>query len=309
MRNHIQIFFNQHHKQPEILMGLLLAVGAAIGFSAKAIFVKLAYHYQVDAITLLMFRMMFALPLFCYFAYNEERKTSNRINNKTFAIIGVLGLLGYYLSSLFDFIGLQFVSAGLERIILFVYPTIVVVLSAFIFGKPIARNSIFALLLSYAGIGLAMVHDVRFSGENILMGAAFVFASTITYASFLIGSGEVIPKVGAKRFTAYAMIVSCFAVFMHFATARGLQDFAQPIEVYAYGLAMAVFSTVIPAFLLAAAIERIGASHTSIVGALGPIATIAMAAVFLNEPISALQMAGAALVISGIMMLGRKKEK
>jgi len=301
----IRSLYQQYISSSQVVIGFIFALGAALGFSAKAIFVKLAYVYNVDAVTLLMFRMIFALPFFIFFAFVEERKISQRICNKTFIHIIGLGLIGYYLSSLFDFIGLQHVSAGLERVVLFAYPTIVVVLSTIIFNKPIGKTVFYALILSYIGIALAMVHDIQFSGEHVLMGAAFVFASTITYALFLIGSGEVIPKVGAKRFTAYAMIVSCIAVFIHFASIRGFEDLVQPMPVYGYGLAMAVFSTVIPSFLLAAAISRIGASQTSIVGAIGPIATIGMAAIFLAEPISMMQMFGAVLVISGIYVLGK----
>jgi len=296
----------KHFTNPHLVIGLLLAVGAAVGFSAKAIFVKLAYQYDVDAVTLLMFRMMFSLPFFIYFAMDEERKTKQRISKKTFIYILGLGVMGYYLSSLFDFIGLQYVTAGLERVVLFAYPTIVVILSAFIFHKPMGKKVILALLLSYAGIALAMMHDVQIVGEFVWLGVGFVFASTITYALFLIGSGEVIPKVGAKRFTAYAMIISCLAVFMHFAITRDLSAFNQPMPVYGYGMAMAVFSTVIPAFLLAAAIARIGASQTSIVGSIGPIATIILAAIFLAEPISGLQIIGASLVIAGIFILGKQ---
>ncbi|MDX8388724.1 MAG: DMT family transporter [Ghiorsea sp.] len=291
----------------QMVVGLLFASGAALGFSAKAIFVKLAYTYHVDAITLLMFRMMFALPFFIVFAFLEERKTTQRISSKHFSLITLMGLIGYYMSSLLDFMGLMYVSAGLERLILFVYPTLVVILSALFLGKHIHKEAFYALILSYIGITLAMYHDIQLSGEHVLLGSALVFGSTITYSIFLVGSGELIPKVGAKRFTAYAMIVSCFAVFIQFAAVRNLSHFDQPIQVYGYGLAMAVFSTVIPAFLLAAAIHRIGASQTSIMGSLGPIATIGMAAVFLSEPISVMQMVGASLVLAGIFILGKKK--
>ncbi len=303
--NAIKIKIRNSH----MLVGLMLASGAALGFSAKAIFVKLAYTYHVDAITLLMFRMMFALPFFVFFAYVEERKTAVRISPKHFGFIALMGLIGYYMSSLLDFMGLLYISAGLERLVLFVYPTIVVIISAVFFGKPIHKEVLFALMLSYAGIALAMVHDIHLSGEYVFLGSALVFASTITYAIFLVGSGELIPKVGARRYTAYAMIVSCFAVFIQFAAIRDFSHFDQPIQVYGYGMAMAVFSTVVPAFLLAAAIQRIGASQTSIIGSLGPIATIGMAAVFLSEPVSIIQMIGAGFVLAGIFILGKKKEK
>lgn len=265
-----------------MLLGLFLAMGAAFGFSIKAIFVKLAYNYEVDAITLLMFRMAFALPFFIVFAIIEEKKRSAPLKAKEILFICMLGLIGYYFSSLLDFIGLQFVSAGLERLILFIYPTLVVIISALFLGRRIRKAALVSLILSYVGIAFAMLHDLHFSGENAMFGAMLIFGATLTYSLFLVGSGEMIPKVGAKRFTAYAMIVSCLAVFVQFALAREFADFVQPAAVYGYGFAMALFSTVTPSFLLAAAIHRIGAAHTSIIGALGPIATIAMAAVMLN---------------------------
>lgn len=290
------------------MLGLLLAVGAALGFSTKAIFVKLAYGHGVDAITLLMLRMAFALPFFIVVAYIEERKATTPLGLKNIIFLTLLGLIGYYLSSLLDFLGLQYISAGLERLILFIYPTMVVMLSALFIGKSISKQAVIALVVSYAGIALAMVHDVQFSGGDVLLGSILVFASTLTYSTFLVGSGVLIPKIGAKRFTAYAMIVSCVAVFIQFAAVRDLSDIAQPMAVYGYGLSMALFSTVFPSFLLAAAIYRIGASQTSIVGSLGPVATIAMAAVLLEEPVSLMQMIGALCVIGSIFILGVKKE-
>jgi len=296
-------------QQKNIHIGILLATGAALGFSVKAIFVKLAYTYNVDAMTMLMFRMMFALPFFVVIVWMEERKTTKRISRKDFLSITLLGLVGYYLSSLLDFMGLMYISAGLERLILFLFPTMVVFISAVFLGKRIQKEAYIALGLSYAGIVLAMVNDVQISGEHVVLGSVLVFIATITYSIFLVGSGETIPKVGARRFAAYAMIVSCVAVFIHFAATRSLADFDQPIAVYGYGLAMAVFSTVLPSFMLAAAMHRIGASKTSIVGGLGPVATIGLAAIFLAEPLTLMQLIGAALVIAGVYILGKSKEK
>ncbi len=307
IRSKTYSLFNFKLSNPAQMLGLLLAIGAALGFSIKAIFVKLAYQYGVDAITLLMFRMLFALPFFVVFAIIEERKADSPISLKHMGIIFMLGLIGYYLSSLLDFIGLQYITAGLERLILFIYPTIVVMISALFFGKRITKEAVIALLLSYTGIALAMYHDVQISGEFAVYGAVLVFGATVTYSIFLVGSGEVIPKVGAKRFTAYAMIISCIAVIIQFGLLRDISDLRQPVEVYAYGFAMAVFSTVIPAFLLASSIHRIGASQTAIVGALGPIVTIVIAAVVLNEAVSLMQMVGALFVIAGVFSLGLKK--
>ena len=296
-----------HHEHAPPFVGILLAVGAALGFSAKAIFVKLAYTYDVDAVTLLMLRMSFALPFFVIIALREELKTRSPMAIRDMIAVTLLGLIGYYLSSLLDFLGLLHISAGLERLVLFIYPTMVVILSAIFLGRPIHKNTYLALFVSYTGVALAIGHDLRIAEGNVLLGSALVFGSTLTYATFLVGSGEVIPRIGARRFTAYAMIVSSIAAMIQFFVLRDISNLNQPAAVYGYGAAMALFSTVIPAFLLAAAIHRIGASHTSIIGSLGPIATIAMAAALLDEPVSIMQMIGAACVILGIMMLGRKK--
>lgn len=290
------------------LIGILLAVGAALGFSAKAIFVKLAYTYNVDAVTLLMLRMSFSLPFFVIIAIREELKARIPMTVRDMIHVTLLGLTGYYLSSLFDFLGLNYISAGLERLVLFIYPTMVVVLSALFLGKPIGKNTYLALIVSYTGVAFAIGHDLRVAEEHVLLGSALVFAATLTYATFLVDSGEVIPGIGAKRFTAYAMIVSAIAAMIQFFLVRDTGALNQPPAVYGYALAMALFSTVIPAFLLAAAIHRIGASHTSIIGSLGPVATIAMAAIFLDEPVSLMQVVGAACVIAGISMLGRRRK-
>jgi len=306
MRATAYTLYQQHIGQSQWVIGLLLACGAALGFSVKAIFVKLAYQYHVDAITLLMLRMLFSLPFFIVIAVLEERRAVSRLSRQQFGGLILLGVLGYYASSLLDFLGLQYITAGLERLILFVYPTLVVLISALVLGEKIARTAIFALLLSYAGVALAMMHDIQFSQGDILLGAGLVFASTLTYAVFLVGSGRLIPSVGARRFTAYAMIFSCLAVTIQFALVRDVHDLLQPLPVYGHAAAMAIFSTVIPAFMLTAAIQMIGASRTSIVGSLGPIATIVLAAMVLEEPISMMQMVGATLVIGGVIMLGKR---
>ena len=188
MNAYIRSVLNINVNKSGQMFGLLLAVGAALGFSIKAIFVKLAYQYGVDAITLLMFRMLFALPFFIVFAIIEERKAESPIGLKNMGFIFILGLIGYYLSSLLDFIGLQYITAGLERLILFIYPTIVVMISALFFGKRIAKEAMIALLLSYFGIALAMYHDLQISGEFTVYGSMLVFGATLTYSLFLVAS-------------------------------------------------------------------------------------------------------------------------
>jgi len=292
------------------LIGMALALLAALFFSIKAIFVKLAYQHGVDAITLLTLRMTFALPVFIVVAIIEQRKAGVQqiTRRQSMSIIG-LGLVGYYLASMLDFVGLQYISAGMERLILFLFPTFTVLLSMLFLGRKISRIEIGALALSYIGIAFSVEQEVSLDGENSLLGVLLVFGSTLAYAVYLIGSGELIPRIGSRRFMAYAMIVSCLAVIGQFIVSRDMSMLNQPVAVYAYGLAIALFSTVLPAFMLAAAIHRIGASHTAIIGGIGPVATIVLAVIFLGESMSGLQIGGALLVVAGVLLLGRFRNR
>ena len=289
------------------LLGFGLATLAAIGFSGKAILVKLAYYQAVDAVTLLALRMLFSAPFFLVVAWRHAgQKDLTPLRPYDYLALLILGLLGYYLSSLFDFIGLQYISAGLERLILFLYPTMVVVLSALILGKPFGRKEMVALLLSYAGIGVVFADEINLNSEHLLLGAGFVFASTLTYAAYLIGTGEAVARIGASRFTAYAMLVACAATLIQFLFTHPPQALILPMRVYQLSVVMAIFSTVLPVFMLSAAIRMIGSSHTSLIGSLGPVATLFMANYFLGEALSAAQIGGAVLVMVGVLSLSLK---
>lgn len=294
--------------QRESLIGVLFALLAAIGFSAKAIFVKLAYQDQVDAITLLALRMAFSVPFFIAVAIWLGRSPHAAFTRRDWAAVVILGLMGYYLSSLLDFLGLQYISAGLERLILFVYPTLTVLLSAFVYKKPVGRIAVMAMALSYAGIVLVVLHDVDMKAGvaghgDILLGSALVFASALSYATYLVGAGHAIRHMGATRFTAYASIVASVASVLQFLLMHPLAVLDLPLRVYGLTLVMAVFSTVLPVFLLSYAIRSIGSAHTSQIGSLGPVVTIALAYVFLQEPVTALQITGTTLVLGGVMLI------
>ncbi len=289
------------------LLGFGLAAMAAIGFSAKAIFAKLIYQESIDAVTVLALRMAIATPFFMLVALRQTRRSHlTALNRKDYGAILVLGLLGYYLSSLFDFIGLQYISAGLERLILFLYPTFVVVLSAMLLGKPFGGKELLALCLSYAGIGVVFGDEIGIQSEHLCLGSAFVVASTLTYSAYLIGTGETIARVGTSRFTAYAMLVACAASLLQFALTHPLQDLRLSLRVYQLSLAMAVLSTVLPVFMLSAAIRQIGSGHTSLIGMIGPVATVFMANLFLGEQLTVQQVGGAALVMLGVLSLSLK---
>ncbi len=289
------------------LLGFGLAALAAIGFSTKAILVKLAYYEPIDAVTLLTLRMLFSAPFFLIIALRHAgQKHLSPLSAKDYLALLVLGLLGYYLSSLFDFIGLQYISAGLERLILFLYPTFVVVISALLLGRAFGRKEVVALLLSYAGIGVVFRDELNIQSEHLLMGAGFVFASTLTYAAYLIGTGETIARIGASRFTAYAMLVACSATVAQFAVTHPPEALLLSMRVYQLSLVMAIISTVLPVFMLSASIRLIGSGHASLIGSIGPVSTLFLAAVFLGEQMTIQQIGGAALVMAGVLSLTLK---
>lgn len=289
-------------------------VGIGIGilgvalFSSKAVMVKLAYQYNVDAITILLLRMLFAFPFYVVIAF-KYTKGNQQITKKDYAWLLLFGLVGYYLASYFDFVGLSYIKASLERIILFLYPTIVLILNRIFLKKPITKVQVLAILLTYIGVVIAFVDELEFSGNNVYKGVFFIVLSAITYASYLVGSGWLIPKFGVAKFTANAMLVSCFSVFIHFAIISDVNLLGLPWQVYTYGFLIAVFSTVIPSFLVSKSIKMISSSNFAIVAGVGPISTIILATIFLNESLTFLQIIGALVVITGIVILSLKKEK
>lgn len=285
--------------------GAALALLAALGFSLKAIFVKLAYPYGVDAITLLALRMGFALPVFLWIGLASQQ-TGDRLKRSEWFKLFLLGCLGYYGASILDFHGLKYISAGLERLILFTYPTLTILIGVVFQGKRFTRGEMLAVALCYLGIGLAFAHDLS-SGDihSVLIGGTLVFASSISYALYLSGSGPMIARVGAMRFSALAMLVSSAVTLAHFSASHPFSAFVQPLPVYGWGLAMALFATIVPVFALSEAIRRIGAGPCALFSMIGPILTIGFAQWLLNESISLTQMAGAALVVTGILIISR----
>lgn len=289
----------------DALIGAALVFVAAIAFSAKAIFVKLAYAYPVDAITLLALRMLLATPFFALMALwvSQTQKTS-MLNFKDWLSVIALGLSGMYLSALLDFMGLEHISAGLERTILFLYPTFVVLISALLSRKAIGRQEILALFLSYSGILLITVNDISFDRErNTLIGAGFILASSLTYASYLVASGAVIHKIGAQRFTAYTMVVACAACVTHFSATHSLYSLILPTPVYKLGMGMAIVSTILPVILFNAGIKKVGSNKASLIGSVGPVSTLLLAAVFLDEAMTLRQICGTGLVLAGVLSI------
>ncbi|MEO5765996.1 MAG: DMT family transporter [Casimicrobiaceae bacterium] len=288
-------------------IGPLCAVAGVLGFSMKAIFIKLVYASStVDPVTLLTLRMLYSAPFFLAIAWWSARRPDARpLRPSDRRALVALGFVGYYLSSLLDFLGLQYISAALERLVLFLNPTIVVVLSALFLGKPITRKAVLALALAYAGIALCVWQSLSVGGDlhATALGTGLIFASALLYACYLVGSGQVIARLGSARFIAWAMLASTVFVLVHFALTRPLEALAAPAPVHRLTLAMAIFSTVLPTWLIAESIRRMGANAASLVGSLGPVFTMAIGAVVLSEPVFAMQIAGAALVLAGVMLV------
>ncbi len=283
-------------------LGMVLAVLAAFGFSFKAIFVKLAYQFApVDAITLLSLRMMFSLPLFLISGLAYLRYCP-KLGPKDWLLLIFLGLAGYYLASILDFMGLEYISAGLERVILFTYPMITILIGLLFLDKSASPKMLIAMVICYAGVSLVFMSDHSLSeGSNTSwIGAALIFASAVSYAFYNAFSELSIKKLGAARFSILALVVSIVATQVHFLTTNPVSDLVQPLPIYGYCAAMALFSTVLPIFFQSGAIQRIGAGPTVLVGMLGPIMTIFFSWLLLSEPITLIQIAGTVLVLLGV---------
>ncbi len=290
------------------LWGPLLVVIAATGFSFKAIFIKVLYaEFPVDPETFLALRMLFALPFFLVMAA-LSRDRARQLERRDWIMLIAMGFIGYYLSSYLDFLGLQYISAGLERLILFLQPTMVVLLSALFFKTAIRRHHAISLALSYTGIALVFASNIMLAPDPhaILLGGGLVFLSALAYALYMIGSGRIIPRVGAARFTGYASTAACGFAIGQFFVLRGVDALAQPAKVYWLCVAMALISTVMPIWLMAEGIKRIGANQTAMIAAIGPVQTIFFGWLILHEAITFVQIVGAALVLAGVLLVSLK---
>ena len=294
---------------------VLLGISGVLLFSTKAIFAKLIYAEGVDHMTTLMLRMAFSVPFYVTILLSI-RNPQKGSPIKHFYLF-LMGFLGYYLASFLDFKGLTFIKASLERLILFAYPTLVIILSALLLKKHISRIQKIGVLITYIGILVVFLPELFLSEShssqtNTLAGGVLVFFSALTYAGYLVGSQWLIPSFGVRKFTAIAMIWSGVMVLIHYliVTREPLHIFELSGEVYLFGLLMGIFSTVLPSFLISQAIHKLGAAQFSIFGALGPVSTITLAFIFLNERLTMIQILGSLVVISGVITAeyyGKKK--
>ncbi|MBI1771186.1 MAG: DMT family transporter [Burkholderiales bacterium] len=288
------------------LTGLAIALTGAILFSTKAIVAKLIYRYNVDAVTLICFRMAFSLPIFAAIAVWQMHKAGSLSKADRWRLVG-LGLVGYYLSSFLDFLGLQYISAGLERLILFLTPSFVLLISAFFLKRAVSMLEWTALLVSYLGIVLAFFHDLKLGSDYVMLGSALVLGAAISYAIYLIQSGQLVQRLGSLRLVSYAMCVSSAACIGQFFILRPASMLVQPLAVYSLSIVNAIMCTVLPVFLTMIAVKRIGAATASQAGMIGPVSTLFLGAYFLGEPITSWQMAGTVLVMGGMYLLSVKK--
>jgi len=285
--------------------GLVFSAAGAILFSGKAIIVKLGFRHGADAVTLLALRMLVALPLFALMAAWSARRAPAPLSAAQRWKVLALGFLGYYLSSFLDFAGLAYITATLERLILYLTPTLVLLLGWALFGRRPGRVQWIALVLSYLGVGLAFGHDLVLGGEDIVLGSALVFASTLTYAMYLVGSGELVGQVGSVRLTAYASSVACVLCIGQFLLLRPLSALRLPEPVYWLSLANGTLCTVAPVLLLMLGVSRLGSGPAAQIGMLGPVSTIVMSLLILGEPMGPWQVAGTVLVLGGVLLVSR----
>jgi drug/metabolite transporter (DMT)-like permease len=296
------------HTQRSVWPGLALAAVGAIAFSGKAIIVKLSYRYGVDAVTVIMLRMLFALPFFVLLGWWAGRRPHAKANPLTrrdaLHIVG-LGLVGYYLASYLDFLGLQYISASLERLILYLNPTLVLILSWLLYQKPVQPIRLLAMAISYSGVLLVFAHELTFVGTDVALGSGLVFASAVAYALYLIYSGQLVQHVGAMRLVGWATSVACVCCLVQFAVLRPLSVALVPVEVMWLAVVNALACTVAPVLMVMMAVERLGAGTAAQVGMIGPMANLAMGVWWLNEPLNAWIGLGTLLVLSGVFLVSK----
>lgn len=293
-----------------LVAGVLISILGAICFSTKAIFVKLAYATaSVDAVTLLALRMIFSLPFFIVSAVVSSNRNHNvRFTNKQWIHVALLGICGYYISSLLDFEGLKFVSAGIERLILFIYPTFVLLLSALWFGRKVKTYEWIAVAVTYTGLLIAFLSEAQLqTDQSFYFGSSLILVCAVTYALYIAGSGALIPALGAIKFNSYAMSFAAGAVLLHYFLFGSHSLIGLPSEVYGFSFAMALISTVIPSYLVAISIRRLGSNTTAIIASIGPVSTIFQAWWVLNEGVSAMEIAGTVFILAGILLISWKR--
>lgn len=307
--------------QASYRLGVFMVVGAALLFSAKAVFVKLAYHYNIDPTSLMTLRMLICAPIYFFIAYRCTRATPLKsVGSNLIAKILLSGLMGYYLASFLDLSGLRYITANLERLILYIYPSIVLIITAIRYRRPLHLGELLCLVASYGGIALVFGTDMTLYDnatvnvfanvkiDSTLWGALLVFGSAIAFSFYLVSAERTMRTVSSAMFTSLAMLGSTAAIVVHFLLTREFTDLlGYPIGLYALAFAVAIISTVLPSFMMAEGIKRITATRAAIIGSVGPISTMIMGFLFLNETITVFHIAGLAVVVLSSLALSKFK--
>lgn len=290
--------------------GFALAVGGTLLFSIKSILIKLAYAAGSDADSVMVLRMLMALPVYAFIAWllwqRNPYKAAELPGLVWLKLIG-LGFLGYFVSSWLDLMGLELISAQLERLTLFTYPIMVAILGALFFKQPLTRKIIFALLLSYIGIWMIYAQEAGLSGDGVAWGTFLVALAAFSFAFYVLFSRELIAQVGSLWFTSWAMIAACVWVIVYFGVTLDWAAFVLNERILLWTFLLAIFSTVIPSFMISEAIARLGPAQTGIIGSLGPVFTIVLAVWILAEPFTLSHLLGFALVMIGVGALTLKR--
>ncbi|MDO5667983.1 MAG: DMT family transporter [Alcaligenaceae bacterium] len=307
MNNKSTIQHNKSYRQ----LGFVYAMLGAILFSSKSIVIKFIYQYDVDVATTLGFRLLLAMPFFAAVALSQMIKVHRGelapVSLKNALKLIVLGFLGYYLASLLDFASLKYISVSLERLILLMTPSFVLLFSMLFLKKNVSRRQLISLVISYAGVLLVFVQDFSVGGSDIVLGSLLVLGSALSYSCYVIGAGELLREIGSTRFVAYAMLVSTFFVLSQLLFLHGGDWIIQPLPVYGWSLFHAVVNTFIPTFMLMWSVERIGAPMSTQLGLIGPISLLFLAWIFLDDPVTLMDWIGTIIVLSSLYMLGRAK--
>jgi len=285
----------------------VFALLGILAFSFRPILIKLSYAaHPVSPVTLLFLRMTLSLPFFLVIGWWLRNQQPRLTRRDWMGIVG-LGFLGYYAASFLDFIGLQWVGAGVGRLILYLFPTLVLLLSFLFLKKTPGVREIVALVVSYAGIALVVSNQVGAEHRLFALGAALVFASALCYAIYLVAGSQLVRRVGSMRFTAYSTVVATVPAVLQFLLLEPVSSLDLPGSVWGYAIILATVSTVLPLFLQAEALNRIGANHFALMGAIGPVSVALTSALGLDEPFTAVQALGGALVIFGVLLVTLKK--
>ena len=297
-------------EQRYILAFFLTLIGAVM-FSSKGLFIKFAYQYQVDAVTLLVIRMGISVPVYLMIGLYSERFNKQRISRQQMLAIAAFGIVGYYIASYLDMQGLQYISVSLERVVLYLYPTFVLLLSVIVLKQMITLKDVISILLAYSGIILIFNETIHHQINDMVIGAGLVALSALAFAVFLLGSDRHIKIVGSVRFTAYAMSAAGAAVFLHYALSDRSGLFEQHQQVYYWGAVLALISTIIPTFFMAYGMKVLGAKKVSLLGVIGPVSTMILGVIFLGDHLSNVQIGGSTLVVMAVtfIVISNKADK